>query len=165
MSSSLFSHAETPNGGGAGETGRAVIADVVASRQVPRDQHEAFNGFTDYLHLWWPEDLTEFGEGTHPEFEGGVLTETSPEGETAVWATVRVKEPDVCLELDWVAGHSPRIPTDVRVTFTPEDGGSTLVTVRHSGLEQLPEPAGEYERIGREWKEILDRYARFMGAR
>ena len=165
MSSSLFSHAENPNGGGAGATGRAAIADVVVSRQVPRDQHEAFNGFTDYLHLWWPEDLTEFGEGTHPEFEGGVLTETSLEGETAVWATVRAKEPDVRLELDWVAGHSPRIPTDVRVSFAPEEDGSTVVTVRHSGLELLPQPEAEYRRVSGEWEEILDRYARFMGAR
>ena len=165
MSSSLFSHAENPESGSAGDAGRTAIAEVVTARKVPRDPHEAFNGFTDYLHLWWPEDLTEFGEGTHPEFEGGVLTETGPEGDTAVWATVRAKEPDVRLELDWVAGHSPRIPTDVSVAFVPEEDGSTLVTVRHGGLEQLPEPAEEYERVSEEWELVLDRYARFMGAR
>ncbi|MCC3280698.1 SRPBCC domain-containing protein [Arthrobacter sp. zg-Y40] len=165
MSFSLFSHAEEPDSVPADGASRAAVAEVVASCRVPRDQHEAFNGFTDYLHLWWPEDLTEFGEGTHPEFEGGVLTETGPDGETAVWATVRTKEPDNSLEMDWVAGHSPRIPTDVRVEFTPDADGSTKVTVRHGGLERLPEPAEEYERINGEWEEILDRYARFMGAR
>ena len=40
-----------------------------------------------------------------------------------------------------------------------------LVTVRHGGLEQLPQPAAEYQRVSGEWEEILDRYARFMGAR
>ncbi|MCQ1950604.1 MULTISPECIES: hypothetical protein [Arthrobacter] len=163
MSPSLFSHAPDPDPKDA-EQGTSV-PDVVAVRQIPRDAEEAFNGFTDYLHLWWPEDLTDFGEGTHAEFEGGVLTETGPDGETAVWATVRTREPDTLLELDWVAGRNPRIPTDIRVDFSPADDGSTLVTLRHSGLNRLPDAAQEYERLQREWPQILDRYARFMGAR
>ncbi|MCC3274253.1 hypothetical protein MUK71_02580 [Arthrobacter zhangbolii] len=165
MSFSLFSHAEDPDADPVNTDGAAAPSEVVLERRVPRDLHEAFNGFTDYLHLWWPQDLTDFGEGTHPEFESGVLTETAPDGETAVWATVRTKEPDSLLELDWVAGHSPRIPTDVRVEFSAVAEDGTLVTLRHGGLERLPEAAKEYERIRAEWEEILDRYARFMGAR
>ncbi|MCC3301962.1 SRPBCC domain-containing protein [Arthrobacter sp. zg-Y895] len=163
MSPSLFSHAADPDPKDA-EQG-ASVPDVVSVRQIPRDAEEAFNGFTDYLHLWWPEDLTDFGEGTHAEFEGGVLTETGPDGETAVWATVRTREPDTLLELDWVAGQDPRIPTDVRVDFAPAADGSTVVTLRHSGIDRLPDGAQEYERLQREWSEILDRYSRFMGAR
>ena len=165
MSFSLFSHAEDPGSEPANTDGPAVPAEVVLERTVPRDRHEAFNGFTDYLHLWWPEELTDFGEGTHPEFELGVLTETGPKGESSVWATVRTKEPDSLLELDWVAGHSPRTPTDVRVEFSSAGEDGTLLTLRHGGLERLPEAAKEYERIRGEWEEILDRYARFMGAR
>ncbi|MCC9145786.1 MULTISPECIES: SRPBCC domain-containing protein [unclassified Arthrobacter] len=165
MSASLFSHPADPDPEGTDPGQPASVPDVVAVRQVPRDAEEAFNGFTDYLHLWWPEELTDFGEGTHAEFEGGVLTETGPDGETAVWATVRTREPDTLLELDWVAGHSPRNPTDVRVEFTPAEDGSTLVTLRHGGLDRLPDGAGEYSRLQEEWSEILDRYARFMGAR
>ena len=163
MSQSLFSHAADPDPKGAHQD--TSVPDVVEVRRVPRDAKEAFNGFTDYLHLWWPEDLTDFGEGTHAEFEGGILTETGPDGDTAVWATVRTRQPDTLLELDWVAGQSPRTPTDVRVEFSGAADGSTLVTLRHSGLERLPDSAGEYERLRREWPEILDRYARFMGAR
>ncbi|MCQ1987344.1 SRPBCC domain-containing protein [Arthrobacter sp. zg-Y844] len=163
MSPSLFSHAADPDPEGTKQD--VSVPDVVAVRQIPRDAEEAFNGFTDYLHLWWPEDLTDFGEGTHAEFEGGVLTETGPEGETAVWATVRTREPDTLLELDWVAGQDPRIPTDVRVDFAPAADGSTVVTLRHSGIDRLPDGAREYERLQSEWSEILDRYARFMGAR
>ncbi|MCC9206540.1 SRPBCC domain-containing protein [Arthrobacter sp. zg-Y769] len=165
MSPSLFSHAAEPDPDRTGSAHDTAVPDVVAVRQVPRDAEEAFNGFTDYLHLWWPEDLTDFGEGTHMEFEGGVLTETGPDGDTSVWATVRTREPDTLLELDWVAGQDPRHPTDVRVDFSPVADGSTLVTLRHSGLERLTEPAREYERLQGEWAAILDRYARFMGAR
>ena len=163
MSPSLFSHAEEPNNAAAG--GATGVGDVVVERTVPRGSHEAFNGFAEYLHLWWPEELTDFGEGTHPEFEAGVLTETGMDGETAVWATVRTREPDTLLELDWVAGHSPGTPTDVRVDFVSEGEGSTTVRVRHSGLDRLPEAAKEHERIQAEWEEVLGRYARFMGAR
>ena len=163
MSPSLFSHAADPDPMDAHQD--RSVPDVVEIRQVPRDAEEAFNGFTDYLHLWWPEDLTDFGEGTHAEFEGGVLTETGPDGDTAVWATVRTRQPDTLLELDWVAGQNPRLPTDVRVEFSEASDGSTQVALRHSGLERLPDSAEAYERLRREWPEILDRYARFMGAR
>lgn len=164
MSFSLFSHAEDPEAN-AGGSPRTEVPEVVVERSVPRDPHEAFNGFTEYLHLWWPEDLTDFGEGTHPEFESGVLTETSLDGETAVWATVRTREPDTLLELEWVAGHSPRTPTEVRVEFAPQEDGGTRVVLRHGGLGRLPEASAEYRRIQGEWEEALDRYARFMGAR
>ncbi|UWX97581.1 hypothetical protein N2K95_02530 [Arthrobacter zhaoxinii] len=165
MSASLFSHAADPDPDEGTPGHGTSVPDVVAVRTVPRDAEEAFNGFTDYLHLWWPEELTDFGEGTHAEFEGGVLTETGPDGETAVWATVRTREPDTLLELEWVAGQDPRTPTDVRVEFSAVTDGSTSVTLRHSGLGRLPDAAREYDRLENEWGQILDRYARFMGAR
>ncbi|KAD3514842.1 hypothetical protein GD627_10955 [Arthrobacter yangruifuii] len=165
MSASLFSHAAAPDPDEGTPGAGASVPDVVATRQVPRDPEEAFNGFTDYLHLWWPEDLTDFGEGTHAEFEGGVLTETGPDGEMAVWATVRTREPNTLLELEWVAGQDPRFPTEVRVDFAPAADGSTLVTLRHSGLDRLADAAREYDRLQSEWEQILERYARFMGAR
>ena len=161
MNSSLFSHAEQPEP--AKET--AAVQDIVLEREVPRELHEAFNGFTEYLHLWWPEEYTEFGEGTHPEFESSSLTETGPEGQTAVWATVSSRVQDAELVLDWVAGHGPQTPTEVRIAFTPLSDTATRVSLTHTGLGGVAEPGETHLRFSAVWPQILDRYARFMGAR
>ncbi|WAP51638.1 hypothetical protein OL239_18040 [Arthrobacter sp. ATA002] len=161
MNSSLFSHAEQPEPAQEPET----VQDVVVERSVPRELHEAFNGFTEYVHLWWPEQYTEYGEGTHPEFETGSLTETAPDGRTAVWASVSGRVQDSELVLDWVAGHSPRTPTEVRVAFTPVSGSETNISLRHSGLGHLAEAVEARLGYAAAWPVILDRYARFMGAR
>lgn len=161
MNSSLFSHAEQPEP--AKET--ASVQDIVLDRVVPRELHEAFNGFTEYVHLWWPEEYTQFGEGTHPEFETASLTETGADGQTAVWATVNSRVQDSELVLDWVAGHSPRTPTEVRVTFTPLSDNETKISLTHSGFGQVAEAVETRLGFSAAWPQILDRYARFMGAR
>jgi uncharacterized protein YndB with AHSA1/START domain len=160
MNSSLFSHAEQPEP--AKEP--AAVQDIVLERDVPRDLHEAFNGFTEYLHLWWPEQYTEFGEGTHPEFEAASLTETGPDGQTAVWATVTNRVQDSELVLEWVAGHSPQTPTEVRITFTAVSGDETKIQLRHSGLGSVAEAVETHLGFSAAWPLILDRYSRFMGA-
>lgn len=161
MNSSLFSHAEQPEPAKVS----AAVQDIVIEREVPRELHEAFNGFTEYLHLWWPEEYTEFGEGTHPEFEGASLTETGPEGQTAVWAAVNSRVQDAELVLDWIAGHSPQTPTEVRITFTPVSDDATRVSLTHSGLGGVAEAVETHGGFSTAWPQILDRYARFMGAR
>lgn len=160
MNSSLFSHAEEPEP--AKET--AAVQDIELEQTVPRELHEAFNGFTEYLHLWWPEEYTEFGEGTHPEFEVGSLTETGPDGQTALWATVAGRVQDSELVLEWVAGHGPQTPTEVRITFTPVSDGETKVRLVHSGLGAVPEAVETQLGFSTAWPVILNRYARFMGA-
>ena len=160
MNSSLFSHAEQP------EPARepTPVEDIVLEREVPRELHEAFNGFTEYLHLWWPEEFTEFGEGTHPEFEAASLTETGPEGQAAVWATVTTRVQDSELVLEWVAGHSPQTPTEVRITFSAVSADRTKIGLMHSGLGAVAEAVETHLGFSTAWPQILDRYARFMGA-
>ena len=161
MNTSLFSHAEQP------ESAKvpAVVPDVVVERTVPRELHEAFNGFTEYIHLWWPEEFTDFGEGTHPEFEAGALTESGPEGQSAVWATVASRVQDAEIVLDWISGHSPQTPTEVHITFAPVDATTTRVTLEHSGFSVAAEPGQTQQEFAASWPRIMDRYARFMGAR
>ena len=160
MNSSLFSHAEQP------EPAKKHIAvpDVVVERRVPRELHEAFNGFTEYLHLWWPEEFTEFGEGTHPEIESASLIESGPEGQTMLWATVSNRVQDTEIALDWVKGHSAQTPTAVRISFVPIDEATTSVTVTHSGFGTVANPVETQGEFSVAWPQILDRYARFMGA-
>ena len=161
MNSSLFSHAEQPEP--AKET--VSVPDVVVERIVPRELHEAFNGFTEYIHLWWPEEFTDFGEGTHPEFESGALTESGPAGQISLWATVTSRVQDTEIVLDWVQGHAAQTPTEVRISFTPVDAETTRVTLVHSGFGAVAEPGETQKKFSEAWPLITERYARFMGAR
>lgn len=160
MSSSLFSHAPDPEP----QQATSAVADIVESCVVPRETEEAFSGFHEYLHLWWPEEFSTFGEGMHPEFEGGSLTETSLDEETALWATVREIRPGELLSMDWFLGHSPATATGVELKFEPQEEG-TRVTMLHSGFGRLPDGEEVRERLARQWRNVVQRYARFMGAR
>ncbi|MBP3045155.1 SRPBCC domain-containing protein [Arthrobacter jiangjiafuii] len=161
MNSSLFSHAEQP------EPSReaATVADIVLERVVPRELHEAFNGFIEYIHLWWPQEYTEYGEDTHPAFEAGALTETGADGQVSLWATVTSKVQDAELVLDWVAAQNPQTPSEVRISFVPVTDSETRVSLTHTGLGRVAEPVETALGFSASWPVILDRYARFMGAR
>lgn len=160
MTSSLFSHAPDPDP----QHSNVAVADIEESCSVPRETDEAFSGFHEYLHLWWPEEFSTFGEGMHPEFEGGSLTETSLEEEVDLWATVREIRPAELLSLDWFRGHSKSTASSVELTFAGGDG-STTVTVRHSGFSRLPDGAEARAHLADQWRNVLQRYARFMGSR
>ncbi|MBD7996667.1 SRPBCC domain-containing protein [Arthrobacter sp. Sa2CUA1] len=160
MTSSLFSHAPDPEP----QQGTAAVADIVESCTVPRETEEAFSGFHEYLHLWWPAEFSTFGEGMHPEFEGGSLTETSLDEERALWGTVREIRPDELLTMDWFLGHSPAVPTTVELRFEPQEN-HTRVSVQHSGFGRLPDGLEVRDRLAGQWRNVLQRYARFMGAR
>lgn len=160
MSSSLFSHAPDPEP----QPTAADVADIVETCIVPRETEEAFSGFHEYLHLWWPAEFSTFGEGMHPEFESGSLTETSLDEKTALWAKVREICPDEVLAMDWFLGHSPTISTNVELRFEPQ-GDGTLVTLLHSGFSRLPDGQEVRDRLAGQWRNVVQRYARFMGAR
>lgn len=157
MTSSLFSHAPEPEPEGA----RAPVADVIENCVVPRETDEAFRGFHEYPHLWWPAEFTDFGEGSHVEFEGGALVETSEGDETEIRAAVQEIRPGELLELEWNPGTGS---TSVSIAFTAE-GPETAVTVRHTGFDTAPDGAAQREEAGALWRNVLQRYARFMGAR
>ena len=157
MTSSLFSHAPEPEPEGT----RAPVADIEESCTVPRETEEAFRGFHEYPHLWWPTEFTVFGEGTHVEFEGGALVETSEDEEAAARAAVRQIQPGQLLELEWNPGTGS---TAVTITFAP-DGTGTSVSIRHTGFDAVPDGAAQRDEAESLWRNVLQRYARFMGAR
>lgn len=157
MTPSLFSHAPEPEP----ERSREPIPDVEQTCTVPRETEEAFRGFHEYPHLWWPTDFTEFGEGTHVEFEGGALVETSEDEENAIRAAVQQIQPGKLLQLEWNSGAAS---TAVTVSFSSE-GIETAVTVRHTGFDGIPDGAAQRAEAESLWRNVLQRYARFMGAR
>lgn len=157
MTPSLFSHAPEPEP----ESPREPVSDVEETCVVPRETEEAFRGFHEYPHLWWPTEFTAFGEGTHVEFEGGALVETSEEEESATRAAVQEIRPGQLLELEWNPGTGS---TTVSVSFTAE-GTGTALRILHTGFDSIPDGADQREASEALWRNVLQRYARFMGAR
>ena len=162
--SGLFSHAAPePAGGG-------TVADIHASVRVPADVVDAFSGFTEHLHLWWPgAELSVWGAGSFFDLEGGVFVETSAEDEEAVWAEVIEREDQRdghrALSLLWRHRPGPFPATAVELSFAGVGGAApaTTVDVVHGGWPREGGPEdlrGRYERF---WPLALGRYARFMG--
>ena len=88
MSPSLFSHAaEEPQPS-------KVLEPITFEVTVPHPPEQAFEGFTDLIHLWWPVDTHSIlGDGSHVEFEETVLTETSDRDEVRNWGDILEWEP------------------------------------------------------------------------
>jgi Activator of Hsp90 ATPase homolog 1-like protein len=159
MNASLFSHApDLPERS-------APQPALHAETTVPHGTTEAFDGFTDLIHLWWPvESRSVFGEGSHLEFEDRVLAETSSSDEVAVWGEVLAWEPGRGLRLRWHPGRSAAAAGTVDVEFVPSGPETTLVRLTHAGWEQDPDGTARRAEYAAAWPEVLGRYARFMGA-
>ncbi|MFD1212235.1 SRPBCC domain-containing protein [Arthrobacter sp. GCM10027362] len=158
MSSSLFSHApDRPDR-------PEPLPDLHCEVTVPHGPKEAFEGFTDLIHLWWPvESDSVFGEGSHVEFEYPVLTETSPADEIVVWGEILDWQPARRLRMSWHPGRSAAAG-GIEIEFIASGADATLVRLTHTGREQGPDGQGRRAESAAGWQAVLDGYARFMGA-
>lgn len=128
---------------------------------VPRDVADAFAGFTDGIHLWWPVSLTHFGEGTHPEFTDGELFEEDASGRTRLWATVLGSPSANELQLAWHHRGNPDLSTRVSISFTSTESGTRL-TLMQDGWA-AGETGVEQRAAAPDWEAALFSYRRFMG--
>lgn len=172
MMDGIFSHADTMPGTGDNETPNR-LGPVVSSVTIPMECSQAYEGFVDYLHLWWPLGiLSGIGPGSHLGFEDGALVEESETGQRQQWAGIRRAEAPVpvdprslahgVLELDFTLGHEQAGPTRLVVDFRETATGATEVTVTHDGW--ATGDSGRWQRQRAEaWPEILGYYQRFMG--
>lgn len=83
----LFSHADDAIPGTA--ESRDSLDPVICTVTVPGPVAQAFAGFTDHTHLWWPlESHGVYGAGSYVEFEENLILETADDGRTTIWGTI-----------------------------------------------------------------------------
>ncbi|RZU60567.1 SRPBCC domain-containing protein [Zhihengliuella halotolerans] len=157
----LFSHAPAP------EPGPSSDADVDPLRfsvRVPVGSDRAFEGFTEYVHLWWPVDEhSHFGDGAHMSLDVDGLSEDSPSGETHRWASLLEAQAPARIELSCTYNFEDLAPSHVVVAFRSA-GSETQVELTHTGLA-VGEDGQRQAEVYACWGPILERFARFMGAR
>jgi uncharacterized protein YndB with AHSA1/START domain len=132
---------------------------------VPAAPQRAFELFTAHMNEWWPlathsvstQDAAgvTFGDGA-----GAAITETATDGTTSVWGTVIRWEPPHHVAFTWHPGTPETEATRVDVTFTPDEPGSTVVQLTHSGWEHRPDGATARENYDSGWTPVIGSYAR-----
>ncbi|MGG5173354.1 SRPBCC domain-containing protein [Pseudarthrobacter sp. J1738] len=153
----IFSHAPGPQE--PAEELDPVITEVTVGAPVA----QAFIGFTEHTHLWWP--LAEFGvygEDSHVEFEENLILETADDGRTNVWGSIDDWQPPLNFRAVWHPGKSAVWSSEIIVAFRPLEKG-TEVRVTHLGFEGVEDPQTERESYLKGWPVVLAAFVRFMG--
>ncbi len=105
----LFSHAASS---GDDSEVSAPLPELIHSVSVPVPVDQAFEGFTDYIHLWWPLNVySHYGPGSHVSFSQGQLLEESEEGQQHLWGSVVDLEVPARIVLDFSLGMENAAPT------------------------------------------------------
>ncbi|MET4589515.1 SRPBCC domain-containing protein [Arthrobacter sp. 754] len=157
----LFSHADAsvPED----NESAAELYPVICTAVVPGPVAQAFAGFTDHTHLWWPmESNSVFGAGSYVEFEDILILETADDGRTAVWGTIDDWQPPLSFHASWHPGTTALWSTELRVAFRAVADG-TEVRLVQDGWEGAEDPAAARTSSASSWPSVLDRFVRFMG--
>jgi hypothetical protein len=157
----LFSHA----GGALPGTVEPAenLEPVICTVTVPGPVAQAFVGFTEHTHLWWPLDSHGvYGAGSYVEFEEYLILETADDGRTAVWGTIDDWQPPLSFHASWYPGTTAVWSTELRVAFRAVEDGTELHLV-HNGWEGAEDPAATRAAYAVGWPTVLNRFVRFMG--
>jgi hypothetical protein len=157
----LFSHPSVPI---PEDNGTAADLDpVICTVSVPGPVAQAFAGFTDHTHLWWPmESNSVFGAGSYVEFEDILILETADDGRTAVWGSIDDWQPPLSFHATWHPGTTALWSTELRVAFRAVPEG-TEVRLVHTGWEGAEDPSATRAASAASWPAVLERFVRFMG--
>lgn len=134
------------------------LEPVVAETRVPATPKDSFVAFTAQMDQWWDPGLSA-DPATFSTLE------IDPDGEVAslhdddrrhAWGRVTEWAPGSAYAQDIWLDHPEGHATSLRVTFTDDDGGGTLVRLEHGGWSAGTAPLREtWER----WPALLERYA------
>jgi hypothetical protein len=157
----LFSHAVDPTPDPADLPD--ALEPLILSVTVPCPVAQAFAGFTDHTHLWWPlESHGVYGAGSYVEFEENLILETADDGRTSIWGTIDDWQPPLSFHATWHPGTTALWSTELRVAFRGVAEG-TEVRLVHDGWEGAEVPAAARADYAAGWPVVLERYVRFMG--
>jgi uncharacterized protein YndB with AHSA1/START domain len=153
-----------------GEESMDTATDLAIRRSihVNATPERAFDVFTRGIYSWWPLETHSIGamrDNTRPQElhlelrERGRFYEVT-NGQEHSWGRVLTYDPPNRIVIEWhVNPENP--PTEIDVTFTPEDGG-TRVDLVHSGWERYDDPT-HATRDGYDaqdgWTTVVARYA------
>ncbi|GAA3700005.1 hypothetical protein GCM10022377_11430 [Zhihengliuella alba] len=163
----LFSHA--PQEPDDETAGTAPLPARTAAVRVPVDAEHAFEGFTEYIHLWWPADRhSRLGAGSHFSLDRDGLQEENDAGEAHAWAELVRAEPPGLLELRLLHLHEQAPPSHLALRFVDAGGvdagdAGTEVRLEHGGWAAGRAGEAQYAASGY-WSDVLDAYGRFMGS-
>lgn len=146
------------------------IAPVVCTVEVKAAPARAFELFTAHMGQWWSKGNTP-GKNPHVEIivepkPGGRWGERDAEGTETRWGTILAWEPPKRLMIGWQLSvhkrYDPDLMTEVEITFSPAEGGGTLVRLEHRNLERFGE-GGELnaEKIRQGWPKKLAEFAAY----
>lgn len=141
----------------------ATIAPVRKSVFVACSSERAWEVYTKEVDAWWPTSTHAVNPGRVREVvleprEGGEMYEVGEDGGRDHWARVLTWEPPRRLVLAWFVNPEMPAPTEIEVTFTPEEDG-TRVEVEHRGWERLGEVGAEKRSSYDEgWEPVLEAY-------
>jgi uncharacterized protein YndB with AHSA1/START domain len=124
---------------------------MVKSVMLPLAPLAAFELFTQKVGEWWPPDRRHTQDPSSEIFllQSGRFYERARDGREVELGAVRSWELPSRILLDFFIATGPEKPTEVEITFVPQEGG-TRVTVTHR-----PKPASEAL-----WVERAPRYER-----
>ena len=128
----------------------------------------AFDTWASKTSMWWPRSpLHVVGPGPGVTFEsrpGGRIYERTPDGTEHNWGEVLAWEPPRRLAYLWHLGTDRGRATEVDISFTGGDAGTT-VTIVHRGWERLgPDgPAWRQRNLGG-WSGLLSHYRQAAAA-
>ena len=142
-----------------------MIEPINTSVTVRRSPEDAFRIFTRDMGSWWPLQAFSMAEDTEgrvkaesvvfEERAGGRVYEVMSDGTEGTWATILAWDPPRSFILEWKPNLTDNPPTELEITFTPDDDG-TRVALEHRGWERLGALAAEARAgYGENWTGVL----------
>jgi uncharacterized protein YndB with AHSA1/START domain len=123
----------------------------------------AFEVWTERISSWWPRSHTVSGQDDADVVlerrVGGRIYERTTAGDELDWGEVTAFEPPRRLSYLWHIRRDRAEATEVAISFTPIDEGTTRVEIEHRGWERLGAESDTWrDRNYAAWGTLLPRY-------
>ncbi len=152
------------------------LEPVVKSVRVKADAAKAFRVFTSEMDSWWPR-THHIGKSPMKQVvlegrTGGAIYTDQEDGTICPWGTVLAWEPPQRFVFAWQITSNWQFEPDlsrsseVEVTFTPADDGTTLVELSHRELDRHGAGAENFRNAINSdggWAGLLSLYAQKAG--